>query len=355
MYRIRSSTTYVRRQVHSITTPCAFLAARKKSKRKFQEVLFGRMVKAVPDSHVGCYIALPNSLDSENVSIRYPDWCFGAEPFESDEEGIPDISIDPEDGILSVINTSDIARTYYVTVENCSHVRSSDDVDLLAHCRSSRGLDYITYVVLVNPHYCVDLCQVVPQPIMTATGAIPGSLESVEVSSDIQDFILDIPSGPVYDLEQFPLEASGAAFLCTQSVGGSLTHFAHPSTYHAVDFRCPVGTPVLAVFDGTVVDIRNDASNSGVRVKDLFSWNSVMVKHVTDDLYCEYVHVTKDSFRVAVDDIVKQGDVLCLSGDSGFCPEPHLHFEVHTSPTSGNPSVPISWKGSPFQTGSFYP
>ena len=34
--------------------------------------------------------------------------------------------------------------------------------------------------------------------------------------------------------------SGGPPFLCTQSAGGALTHFAHPSTFYAVDFRASV-------------------------------------------------------------------------------------------------------------------
>eukprot|EP00966_Prymnesium_polylepis_P048716 1127704-Prymnesium_polylepis.1 len=44
----------------------------------------------------------------------------------------------------------------------------------------------------------------------------------------------------------FPLAAADRSYLCSQSAGGGLTHFAHPSTFHAIDLDAPVGTPVLA-------------------------------------------------------------------------------------------------------------
>ena len=32
-----------------------------------------------------------------------------------------------------------------------------------------------------------------------------------------------------------------------------------------------------------------------------------------------------------VGDTVTKGEQICESGDVGFCPEPHLHLQMHTS------------------------
>lgn len=55
-----------------------------------------------------------------------------------------------------------------------------------------------------------------------------------------------------------------------------------------------------------------------------------------------YVHVAAESAAVAVGDRVSAGDVLCASGAVGFCPEPHLHIELHLDGAKDAPSVPFS-------------
>ena len=64
-----------------------------------------------------------------------------------------------------------------------------------------------------------------------------------------------------------------ASFLCTQSFGGSLTHF-FAETYYAVDFRTPVGTVVVAVGPGIVKAVIDSHSLTGINIKNLFSVNS---------------------------------------------------------------------------------
>lgn len=311
------------------------------------------MTDVVPDAHSGCYLAIPiHSVGSESLR-KYPEWCLGFDSFRSGGSDVPDITIDPDEGVLSVINATNSPKTYYITVENCDRIIVNGGCDILSENKSRSGRDYVTFVVLAYPDTRVDLCRLEPNSRRRKKRLSYSALASVRISSDMQEYIERSPSGHWIALQVFPLV--GSTFLCTQSSGGALTHFAHPSTYHAVDFRCPMGTPVVAIADSVVVDIRNDSSNSGVRVEDLFKWNSIILKTVEGELFVEYVHVRKDSFRFAVGDSVKTGDIICMSGAAGFCPEPHLHFEIHASGEPGSDSLELRWKGSPFFAGQSYP
>ena len=311
------------------------------------------MTTVAVDAHPGCYLVIPDNLTKLDDTPAYPSWCFGSSSCTDDSTGTPDIAVDPDDGIVSVMNTSSVPRTYFVTVSRCDRVWTADSRDLMAETLQLRH-DYVTFVVLLPSQYSVDICRLEPNSKKKRLSM--SALASVQITSDVQDYCPIAQAGQPVHLDAFPLEVNdGMKFLCTQSAGGHLTHFAHPSTYHAVDFRCPVGTPILALFDAEVVDIRNDSSNSGVRVSDLFAWNSIMIKALDAELYCEYVHVRKDSFRFKLGDKVKKGDVLCESGNVGFCPEPHLHFEIHRSIKPGADSVPILWNNSPFIAGHTYP
>eukprot|EP01126_Amoeba_proteus_P066595 TRINITY_DN9679_c0_g2_i1.p1 TRINITY_DN9679_c0_g2~~TRINITY_DN9679_c0_g2_i1.p1 ORF type:complete len:213 (+),score=36.77 TRINITY_DN9679_c0_g2_i1:434-1072(+) len=162
---------------------------------------------------------------------------------------------------------------------------------------------------------------------------------SVEETLDLYSHITDLYPHPDPDFWNrdraylFPLAGSGP-FLCTQGCNGTLTHFK-PSNLHALDFRCPVGTSVLAVADGQVVEIVDSNSVSGIHAKNLFTWNFLVLR-LKDGTHIEYVHIRKDSARVRVGDLVSMGQVLCESGDVGFCPEPHLHIQAQISDTHKN-------------------
>lgn len=92
--------------------------------------------------------------------------------------------------------------------------------------------------------------------------------------------------------------------------------------YHgAVDFGVSVGTPVYAAADGVVVTATWGGSDSyGYYVK---------IKHY-NGLYTLYAHAS--SLAVKVGQVVKQGQVIMYSGNTGKTSGPHLHFEVRTSP-----------------------
>lgn len=87
-------------------------------------------------------------------------------------------------------------------------------------------------------------------------------------------------------------------------------------SHKGVDLAGPVGTPIYAADDGTVVTS---------------SWNSggygymILIDH-GNGLYTRYGHSSK--LLVQKGDTVSRGDVISLMGSTGRSTGPHLHFEV---------------------------
>ena len=88
------------------------------------------------------------------------------------------------------------------------------------------------------------------------------------------------------------------------------------------------------------VDVSNE--DGGIHVSALFRWNSITIK-LGDGHYAEYVHIRSSLCKVG--DRVRKGDVIGATGAVGFCPEPHLHLEVHASAEKDAPSVPLRFRG----------
>ena len=134
--------------------------------------------------------------------------------------------------------------------------------------------------------------------------------------------------------------ATAAPYLCTQGFGGRLTHF-FPESYHAFDLRCPEGTPILAIAPGVVREVLQANALTGVHCDNLRKWNSIALDVDVDGapFIVEYLHIMPGSVKLRVGDRVAAGDVLCLSGNVGFAPEPHVHIEVHRGDDPSGSSV----------------
>lgn len=136
---------------------------------------------------------------------------------------------------------------------------------------------------------------------------------------------------------------AGTTFKVLQGFHGSFSH--RGSNQYAVDFDCPVATPVLAARPGLVVAAHAAAQGSGTTA-DFLEYrrtNFVLVLH-DDGTLGEYMHLATSGVRVRVGQRVERGDELALSGNTGFSSTPHLHFQVMTAAADG-----ISALSFPFQ------
>lgn len=97
------------------------------------------------------------------------------------------------------------------------------------------------------------------------------------------------------------------------------------STYHkGVDWATPIGTAVYASCGGTVVKA---------------GWGSgygyvIYIDH-EDGRQTRYGHLSK--ILVSVGDVVKQGEKIALSGNTGVSTGPHIHFEILIDGVQVNP------------------
>ena len=105
------------------------------------------------------------------------------------------------------------------------------------------------------------------------------------------------------------------------------------------------GKDVLAVADARVVTARDGVPENIPGHGQAFhpavpmTQETVHGNHITLDLgggqFANYHHLQPGSLRVKAGDRVRRGQILARVGDSGDSREPHLHFEVTTSPKQG--------------------
>lgn len=101
-----------------------------------------------------------------------------------------------------------------------------------------------------------------------------------------------------------------------------------PDGHTGVDYPCPVGTPVRAASTGTVVHVgyfKGTYANNPYWINPSFAGWTYVVDHIW--FVGIYGHCQEGQARVRVGDVVSEGQILGLSGNTGASTGPHLHFE----------------------------
>lgn len=95
----------------------------------------------------------------------------------------------------------------------------------------------------------------------------------------------------------------------------------------ALDFKMKRGTKVLAAREGVVVRVKEDGDRGGWNAKYRPYGNNIVIQH-PDGSRAGYWHLQKDGGLVNVGDTVQRGQLIALSGKTGYTFSPHLHFLV---------------------------
>jgi len=103
----------------------------------------------------------------------------------------------------------------------------------------------------------------------------------------------------------------------------------------ALDFKVKKGTKICAAREGVVSSLRKDSDKGGLKQENLSDGNYIIIQH-SDGSSGMYWHLQEDGVLVNVGDTVKKGQVIGLSGNTGYSAFPHLHFEVQGNDTAGN-------------------
>ena len=97
----------------------------------------------------------------------------------------------------------------------------------------------------------------------------------------------------------------------------------------ALDFKMKRGTNITAVREGVVLRVKEDGSRGGWNRKYRSHGNNIIIQH-PDGSRAGYWHLQQNGALVNVGDSVKKGQVIALSGKTGYAAIPHLHFLVWT-------------------------
>ncbi len=105
--------------------------------------------------------------------------------------------------------------------------------------------------------------------------------------------------------------------------------------HYGVDYAAPVGTPVQAIGDGRVAEMRSD------------NVNGKMIKITHNSVYSTaYLHLSRFEEGIVSGGFVRQGDIIGYVGSTGLSTGPHLDFRFYKN---GSPVDPLKVEAPPVE------
>jgi hypothetical protein len=87
----------------------------------------------------------------------------------------------------------------------------------------------------------------------------------------------------------------------------------------------PEGTQIRAARGGVVIAVVQQYNENCLRDECKKMANYILIYH-SDGTIADYSHIQYNGASVAVGDTVKKGDIIAISGNTGYTRGPHLHF-----------------------------
>jgi murein DD-endopeptidase MepM/ murein hydrolase activator NlpD len=142
--------------------------------------------------------------------------------------------------------------------------------------------------------------------------------------------LAEIPSG------------SPVTFKGVTSSFGNRIHPLHKikRKHNGVDLRAVIGTPVVSTADGVI-------EFAGSMKKHRAFGKFIVVYH-NHGFQTQYGHLKE--ILVKQGDFVKKGEVIGISGNTGFTDGPHLHYEVHFLQKAKDPLHFVRWTEKDFDS-----
>ena len=120
------------------------------------------------------------------------------------------------------------------------------------------------------------------------------------------------------------------------------------SAHNAIDLRAGAGTPVYAAEGGTVDQLQTWDGHTRTGMQSYGTM--VRLRHADyrgQPLQTRYAHLTRACVKAG--QLVREGDLLGYSGQTGNCAGAHLHFEVMLAGVRCNP---LNWLDGEFSCAS---
>jgi murein DD-endopeptidase MepM/ murein hydrolase activator NlpD len=114
-----------------------------------------------------------------------------------------------------------------------------------------------------------------------------------------------------------------------------MDHIENGGSHPGVDIKLPEGTPIYSIANGVVIKAEEKTTGFG---------KTVVVRHDNvpeyGTLYSGYAHLS--NVKVSIGQLVKKGEKIGESGNTGSSTAPHLHFQIDKNSAPWHPWWPFS-------------
>ncbi len=141
-----------------------------------------------------------------------------------------------------------------------------------------------------------------------------------------RNFTRQLQNGTIKEDTSFVYHLPFAVNTSHKLVQGYFSHFTHKNRI-ALDFKMKRGTEIFAARNGIVMSVKEDGNKGGLNKKYRPDGNLIVIQHA-DASRAGYWHLQQNGALVNLGDTVLQGQLIGLSGNTGYTLFPHLHFIV---------------------------
>ncbi|MDB2616720.1 peptidoglycan DD-metalloendopeptidase family protein [Luminiphilus sp.] len=198
------------------------------------------------------------------------------------------------------------------------------------HLTALAGLEGGEFNFAAEPALGGPMMPLLPESQTSLPAPLKDAFDGLSVALSDREMQLDILAGLLFDAEaQTEAIPAGRPVLSgwlSSAYGSRTDPFTGKRAWHqGIDFAGAGGDHIIAVASG-VVSWSGERTGYGTLVE---------IAH-GDGLITRYAHNREN--RVEVGDLVRQGDVIALMGNSGRSTGPHVHFEIFKHGRAVDPS-----------------
>jgi murein DD-endopeptidase MepM/ murein hydrolase activator NlpD len=228
---------------------------------------------------------------------------------------------------VQILNRTLDDKSVVLSVKN--NTMFSQSVELNCQLKGMKAVSKLPEIKIVAAGETVDFVQLTPIDLMkaysygTSIRYIEGNVLAVHDDS----YIYNLP---------FP---KGKTCRVGQGYGGKETHQGR----YALDFDMEIGSEIAAIRGGIVTKVV-DNNDKGCPSDKCNKYNNLILITHSDGSIADYSHLKKNGAKVKVGDLVEAGQVIALSGDTGWASGPHLHLEVYVPTWGGQKTIAATYK-----------